>query len=154
MSLLIKCRILDTLDDGVIATLLKQSISASSILRVEPKNKGGESRRSGEQGVQNRNMAPNNGGVTKNNTNWEQLHEEEEKCCYSFDEASEWQSMEYFIILNVRDGQQGTPWSVKTEKWLLLRGARYKWTKVGILTVFFKNQNCSVRFWKRGLPEK
>ena len=42
MSLLIKCRILDTLDDGVIATLLKQSISASSILRVEPKNKGGE----------------------------------------------------------------------------------------------------------------
>ena len=146
MSLLIKCRILDTLDDGVIATLLKQSISASSILRVEPKNKGGEGNpgEATNRGVQNRNMAPNNGGVTKNNTNWEQLHEE--KCCYSFDEASEWQSMEYFIILNERDGQQGTPWSVKTEKWLLLQGARYKWTKVGILTVFFKNQNCSVRF--------
>ena len=57
--------------------------------------------------------------------------------------------MEYFIILNDEDGQHfsffGTPWSVKTEKWLLLQGAdcsseteemRYKWNQVVVLTVF------------------
>ena len=64
-------------DDGVIVTLLKQSISASSILRVEPKNKGGDQAKrvitDGGGGASTRNMAPNNGaGVTKNNTNWEQ----------------------------------------------------------------------------------
>ena len=115
-------------DDGVIVTLLKQSISASSILRVEPKNKGGDQAKrvitdGGGGGASTRNMAPNNGaGVTKNNTNWEQ-HSYTREAASMTRVAAAIYGVLYYSERSALLSFFGTPWSVKTEKWLLLQGA-------------------------------
>ena len=132
-------------DDGVIVTLLKQSISASSILRVEPKNKGGDQAKrvitDGGGGASTRNMAPNNGaGVTKNNTNWEQ---------HSYTrEAASMTRVEYFIILN---GQHFSLSLGPPEVWKQKNGCSYRvqtrWDINGTkwLSWQFLNQNCILK---------
>lgn len=138
-------------DDGVIVTLLKQSISASSILRVEPKNKGGDQAKrvitDGGGGASTRNMAPNNGaGVTKNNTNWEQ-HSYTREAASMTRVAAAIYGVLYYSERSALLSFFGTPWSVKTEKWLLLQRVQTRWDINGTkwLSWQFLNQNCILK---------